>query len=138
MAYEKSWTEGTYDANDVKKVGQILVKKIEENNGQYIAKLFDIGKLSGYEFKDDGTLENYGGLYKAIQVAKREYNIVSINKGRSGNLYCFKEAGDKEIVYSDDLEALELIKSIIETIDLEKITSDRAIRILRLIKKIFV
>lgn len=136
MAYEKSWTEGIYNKNDVKRIGETLIRKIKENNGEYIAKLGEIGELCGYKFKEDGMLENYGGLFNAIQVAKREYNIRSINKGRKGNLYCLKEMIKEETVCNEELEALEYIKSIMETIDFEKITSDKAIRILKLIKKI--
>lgn len=136
MAYEKSWTEGVYTPNDVKRIGETLIKKIKENNGMYIAKLGEIGELCGYKLKEDGMLENYGGLYRAIQVAKRENNIQSITKGRKGNLYCFKEEVKEETVCNEELEALEYIKSIIETVDFEKITSDKAIIILKLIKKI--
>ena len=138
MAYEKSWTEGVYNDEDVKIIGETLIKKIKENNGEYTTKLGKIGEICGYKFKDDGMLENYGGLFKAIQVAKREYNIQSINKGRKGNMYCLKETIKEEIGSNEDLEVLEAIKSIVETIDFEKITPDKAIRMLKLIKKILV
>lgn len=135
MAYEKSWTDGSYNEDDVKRIAQALITKIKENNGEYTAKLVDIGKISGYKFKD-GKLENYGGLFKAIQVVKREYNIQSINKGRKGNMYCLKETSKEENISDEDLEALEFIKSIVETIDFEQITPDKAVRTLKLIKKI--
>ncbi|MDD7793829.1 hypothetical protein [Clostridium sp. 'White wine YQ'] len=138
MAYEKSWTEGVYSNDDVKRIGETLIKKIKENKGTYTAKLGEIGEICGYKFNDDGMLENYGGLFKAIQVAKRQYNIQSINKGRKGNMYCLKEVSKEKSAYDEDLEVLESIKSIMETIDFEKITTDKAIRMLKLIKKILV
>lgn len=137
MAYEKSWTEGVYSEDDVKRIGETLVAKIKEHNGEYTAKLEEIGKICGYTFKD-GKLENYGGLFQAIQVVKRKYNIQSVNKGRKGNMYCLKETRNEDNVSNEDLEVLEYIKSIVETIDFEKITPDKAIRMLKLIKKILV
>lgn len=137
MAYEKSWTEGSYNEEDVRRVAETLIAKIKENNGEYTAKLVDIGKMSGYKFKD-GRLENYGGLFKAIQVAKREYNIQSTNKGRKGNMYCLKKTLIEENISNEDFEMLESIKSILETIDFEKITPEKAIKILKLVKKILI
>jgi hypothetical protein len=135
MAYDKSWTDGVYSEDDVKRIAETLIAKIKQNNGEYTAKLEEIGKLCGYRV-NNGKVENYGGLFKAIQVAKREYNIQSINKGRKGNLYCLKEPLKEVNVSGEDLEMLESIKSIVETIDFDKITPDKAMRILKLIKKI--
>jgi hypothetical protein len=132
--YDKSWTNGPYTQKDVDKIGKFIMGKIQRNNGEYIATLVSIGLECGY--KPSGkSVENYGGLFLAAQEAKKKYNIQSKSLGCKGNKYTIvlqKSSGIKQ----NNSEALDEIISIIDAIDLDKLSPEKSLKILRIIRKI--
>lgn len=136
MAYDKSWTTGEYSEQDVEKIGNCLLNMIQENEGEYIATIEEIGKLCGYTREKEKLEKQYGKLFNALQEAKKKYKIEAITKGRKGNIYKIQENKPPKEKVNTSSEELESIKFLLDTVNCNEITPEKAIQLIKLIKKI--
>ncbi|MBU3810672.1 MAG: hypothetical protein H9893_03330 [Candidatus Niameybacter stercoravium] len=136
MAYDKSWTTGEYSDADVERIGNFLLKMIQENEGEYTATIEEIGRLCGYTKEKEKLQKQYGKLFNALQEAKQKYKIEAITKGRKGNIYRMKEKEPPKEIVNTSSDELDSIKLLLDTVNCSEITPEKAIQLIKLIKKI--
>lgn len=141
MAWTKEWTNGEYTEEDVKKLGEALVKAIQDNSGEFTGKITDIAKLAVYISSEDDEVENYGGIYRAMQEVKEKYGIISQTKGRNGNIYTLENkikaanTNKKEMSHiKREQEIINTLRNMLNLINLDSINGDEAIGILKSFK----
>lgn len=98
--------------------------------GKHITKLLNIGVACGFK-EENGKIINYGDLFEATQIAKKNFGIKSKALGCKGILYTLIS---QQI--EDAQEVIEDIRGILEAIDFETIQPDKALRVLKVINNI--
>ena len=102
----------------------------------YTATIEEIGRLCGYTKEKEKPQKQYGKLFNALQKAKQKYKIEAITKGRKGNIYKMKEKEMPKEIVNTSSDELDSIRLLLDTVNCSEITPEKAVQIIKLIKKI--